>query len=1157
MASAVDKLIPREIKEMDPLMLLIVIAGVVLIVAGLVAALSNVMGNPGTYEPQGVWEKAKADVGIAKQDSDTIFMPSMNTKIPWPDKLSDIEENYIYGTDPTKPDTDGDGMEDGWEAFYGVINPITGRLTLDPSIPDWRENPDGDGFDANGNGKIDKNEEYFNLREYCGGAEYDYEKNEFISGPFAGLSPTNPDHLKIIAMRGGFHLVGDEKAYARYNPYIPGTPPVTTNPSRWDTDGDGMDDGWEVHAKNWIMENLFTPDGKIRVYSSAENVTIRGEISGAKIMSDYQNMIIDPLSPKDADEDIDVRYVYNNDTGAFIWLYQPDMLTNYQEYVNHTVPYYWDTDNDSYYDSLTKQFYDMSDYQEVSIIYNQTDSAVDWNGDGINDYKTCPYKADTDGDLMPDGWELLVGLNPLNATDRFLDLDGDGLPNILEFRYPATGEQYFTTDPRDPDTDDDGIPDGWEVFNALLLKEESTPDRNLDESDGLLDGLFRIWSTNPMIPDSGRDSDVVNYTLTLYYDEVLNKTVKRISYVSQEDGLTNLQEYTGTPLYPVSTDPNNPDTDGDGLTDGEELMVGFHGELIGEQYFTNPLFTTVYYTNATLADSDADFDPTNESRVLDDWEETHGITKKMVPPNGFDDDGDGVVDNPETNGYEYLVFPKTNATNPDTDLDGLRDVDEVFGIWTGEYREKDPTSGFGWIRPDPTKKDTDTDGVSDKEEVIRVPNYKPWVTDPMNPDTDGDLMEDGLEYTVDFFPWVDWNKGDNYDAEGDGDYSGPNDVWCTIDRTNPRKADTDGDGMPDGWEYDHGYVIAGPSTRPMIARYDQLHGTNWANSVPDGVKVWLVNPLIGEDKYDDLDNDELTNIEEYMNDTEPLNPDTDGDGMPDGWEVKYGKPVVLWDNHTHKHRNILDPTDPTDWCYDPDHDGFTYAFWTKGGEYVYYYFPWINLYEYQYGIDTDGDGINEITLNPFQESSDGDPLPDGWEVWTSDFISNESHPVPFEDNDSLPAGWEALFNGSWWNREECYIYEEPPGPPDPWRNSIGQKVFVPRAVREDLKNLLGKLDPNKKDTNGAPPNDGGEDLDSDGFTNYDEYIGHTDPTDSTSTPGSHSSSTRGVVDNSEKNYEDEQLKPQPVQEKVNVDKEPAVPVERVTPVPRSPGAKRK
>jgi len=40
---------------------------------------------------------------------------------------------------------------------------------------------------------------------------------------------------------------------------------------------------------------------------------------------------------------------------------------------------------------------------------------------------------DSDGDGMPDGWELLHGLNPYSAADAGQDADGDGLTNLQEF----------------------------------------------------------------------------------------------------------------------------------------------------------------------------------------------------------------------------------------------------------------------------------------------------------------------------------------------------------------------------------------------------------------------------------------------------------------------------------------------------------------------------------------------------------------------------------------------------------------------------------------------------------------------------------------------------------------------------------------------------
>jgi hypothetical protein len=65
------------------------------------------------------------------------------------------------------------------------------------------------------------------------------------------------------------------------------------------------------------------------------------------------------------------------------------------------------------------------------------DSAVDPDGDGLVNTNelavgTDPLNPDSDGDRMPDGWEIDHELDPL-ADDALLDPDDDGFSNAEEF----------------------------------------------------------------------------------------------------------------------------------------------------------------------------------------------------------------------------------------------------------------------------------------------------------------------------------------------------------------------------------------------------------------------------------------------------------------------------------------------------------------------------------------------------------------------------------------------------------------------------------------------------------------------------------------------------------------------------------------------------
>ena len=64
---------------------------------------------------------------------------------------------------------------------------------------------------------------------------------------------------------------------------------------------------------------------------------------------------------------------------------------------------------------------------------------------------------DTDGDQMPDAWEVIQGLDPYDPEDAEGDADNDSLSNQDEY--------LNGTDPWEPDSDQDGVTD-WEELSA-------------------------------------------------------------------------------------------------------------------------------------------------------------------------------------------------------------------------------------------------------------------------------------------------------------------------------------------------------------------------------------------------------------------------------------------------------------------------------------------------------------------------------------------------------------------------------------------------------------------------------------------------------------------------------------------------------------------
>ena len=125
----------------------------------------------------------------------------------------------------------------------------------------------------------------------------------------------------------------------------------------------------------------------------------------------------------------------------------------------------------------------------------------------------------------------------LPAVDN--DYDDDGLSN--------SSESSHRTDLRDPDTDSDGLLDGFEVRERYDYARYGTRFRDRTSPT--------VWDTDG---DGYSDGLEVKYTKT-----------NPVKHDSDGDGLSD-----GAEGKTHRTDPNKKDTDGDCLSDGAEVRAG-------------------------------------------------------------------------------------------------------------------------------------------------------------------------------------------------------------------------------------------------------------------------------------------------------------------------------------------------------------------------------------------------------------------------------------------------------------------------------------------------------------------------------------------------------------------------------------------------------
>jgi hypothetical protein len=263
---------------------------------------------------------------------------------------------------------------------------------------------------------------------------------------------------------------------------------------------------------------------------------------------------------------------------------------------------------------------------------------ADFDGDGLTDLAeyqislgtnttypgaprpVSPILADTDDDGLGDKTELDGTNNPyLNASDpvgappsgppgdptqpTVADSDGDGIKDGEEV---VAGADTFVTNPTRADTDGDKLGDGFEVTNLAAGYSPLVDDSLLDtDGDTLTTADEVFYGSSPILVDTDGD--------TLRDDEEVFPTGSRPPTLpfradSDFDGLSDLVETNTGSFAGVNDRGTNPvvqDTDGDGSRDGFEVDRGSDPLVNASRPPLPAGFSVVTVTDATSGISSA------------------------------------------------------------------------------------------------------------------------------------------------------------------------------------------------------------------------------------------------------------------------------------------------------------------------------------------------------------------------------------------------------------------------------------------------------------------------------------------------------------------------------------------------------------------------
>jgi len=640
-----------------------------------------------------------------------------------------------------------------------------------------------------------------------------------------------------------------------------------TDPFAADTDGDGLSDSVEAEGSAYRMV-----PGTFTWAEADADATARGGHLFT-LSSDEEHQTLVDFIGEDAFTNSLWIGAFRSDTNSSDWQW-----TTGEEFI--FTRWHYDSPQDALwvaYDAWAQQVWrDVPSWGRFAYILeyeNFSDALLaDTDNDGLSDGDELIYGcnarvADSDGDTLLDGDEVALGLNP-DSTDS----DSDGLDDARELE--------LGTDALLADTDSDGLTDGEEInFRYQLVRRYLTWDEakadaerrgghlavitSAEENDAVIAQFGHFWDELPWI---GAVQNSADETWSWISDEAFDYTrwsqwvdlsAGSHIYMHGADWMVDISERNRPWLLEHETplNPLNPDSDGDGLPDGEEITLGTDpfcadtdGDTLGDAD------EIAHSTDPTYPDSDRDgltdaedADPLNPDRDSDGLLDGEEALITLTDPQLSDSDGDSIPDRTlllsrpgiETVGrYVSRMGTSWSNLNNSVVLENLR----ARGL-EGSYVTYDLTV-------------SENDGY-------RLAVQLSWLSEP------ADRLDD---LRVDLY--VDDQFIDSMTVvQRDGEY--PESMayipWLTAGTHSVQLA-------PSG-------IVTWGDKRIAIDAVE-LHAIDGTDADGNGIADWIEALLSGGI---DSDGDGITDFEEIsIHLTDPLNADSDGDGWSDADELAFG-----------------------------------------------------------------------------------------------------------------------------------------------------------------------------------------------------------------------------------------------------------------------------